>query len=249
MGLAFQNLMGPPSNYSRPFFDLLVESNPNIHNVFALQCCDWSNGYESSAHMVDGSFDVGGVNKANFHLPLLYTPVTERNFWAVDMLDVQVQGVSALPHYRKRNDTIRTEKERQIAIENKDLPEMPQTIVDSGTSNLVFTMDLYDNVLKMIKKAVKTEYSDKIWSGDECLDLKTDLSSFWPNISLVFAGGNVDDPPFALVIPPCRYLSKTAKEDCDNGIDGYSFSIEGGEMDDGNIVGQVAYEVCLVKGS
>ena len=102
IGLAFPGLLGPPANYTLPFFDLLTQ-HTHLPAVFALQCCGWQNdtAVEYNAEYAQGALDLGGINRAHVSGEIFYTPITERLFYAVDLIDIRVDGVSTMPTYRR----------------------------------------------------------------------------------------------------------------------------------------------------
>ena len=169
IGLAFPGLLGPPANYTLPFFDLFTQRT-HRPAVFALQCCGWQNdsSQEYNAEYAQGALDLGGVNRDHVTGDVYYTPITERLFYAVDLIDIRVDGVSTMPTYRRPANAqyrrkhhkrhhghrggrgsqegvaVNPEKAEEGQSEGADLewaglPFPPQTIVDSGTSNLVST--------------------------------------------------------------------------------------------------------------
>ena len=305
IGLAFPGLLGPPANYTLPFFDLFTQRT-HRPAVFALQCCGWQNdsSQEYNAEYAQGALDLGGVNRDHVHGEVFYTPITERLFYAVDLLDIRVNGVSTMPTYRRPANAqyrrrhrkrhhghsaghqssegvkVDPEKAEEGQSEGADLqwaelPFPPQTIVDSGTSNLVspqsphpplwpifrphpsplrcvsvsllavgqvFTPDIFNRTVAQIQRHV-TDQPDSVWDGEECVhhsDDGTDVTSAWPTLTLVLAGEE-DEPPFALDIPPCRYLAKAPAKECKDGVAGHAFAIESAQ-DEGIILGQVVYE-------
>ena len=306
IGLAFPGLLGPPANYTLPFFDLLTQ-HTHLPSVFALQCCGWQNdsSQEYNAEYAQGALDLGGVNRQHVHGTVYYTPITERLFYAVDLIDVRVNGVSTMPTYRRPANAQYRRKHRHgedggkhnkkgssYHIKEEDteegqgegsdlrwaeLPFPPQSIVDSGTSNLVsnttphplpslfmrpspvsspsavlcgslcvveqiFTPDIFNRTIAEIQRHV-VDQPDSVWEGEECIHHSSDgsdVTSSWPILTLVLAGEG-DDPPFALDIPPCRYLAKAPAKECKDHIAGHAFAIER-EEEEGVILGQVIYE-------
>ena len=253
IGLAFRGLIGPPVNYSAPLMDVVADRS-GVDNEFALQCCGWSD--DDGDEYASGALDIGGVDAAHFAGPIAYTAVTERLFWAVDMIDVRIGGTSVMPKYRRANTA-----QYRLASEADDIEEgesaggndqswaatpfQPQTIVDSGTSNLIFTEDLFTRTVQQIKRLVPAGVSDGVWSGDECVPHRADGTSAiadWPMIELVFAEIRAGDTPFVLSLPPCRYMAAAPISECSNGVAGHTFSLESIEANEGNILGQVLYE-------
>ena len=271
IGLAFPGLLGPPANYTLPFFDLLT-SHTGLPAVFALQCCGWQNDSEQeyNAEYAQGALDLGGVNRRHVRGQLFYTPIVERLFYAVDLIDIRVGGVSTMPTYRRpANAQYRRRERRQhgggssssrggashLPVEETEegqaeganlrwaeLPFPPQAIVDSGTSNLIFTPDIWNLTVQQLQSLVPQQ-PDAVWQGDECIHHSPDgrdLTATWPMLTLVLAGEE-DAPPFALSIPPCRYLAKAPAKECRDGEPGHAFAIEQA-ADEGVILGQVVYE-------
>ena len=121
------------------------------------------------------------------------------------------------------------------------LPFPPQSIVDSGTSNLIFTPDIFNLTVAELHR--HQPQPDAVWQGEECIHHSedgTDITDAWPTLTLVLAG-EANGPPFALHIPPCRYLAKAPAKECKDGVAGHAFAIEW-EQDEGVILGQVVYE-------
>ena len=111
IGLAFPGLLGPPANYTLPFFDLLTQ-HTHLPAVFALQCCGWQKRHGGGVQCgvcTGRAVDLGGINRAHVSGEIFYTPITERLFYAVDLIDVRVDGVSTMPMYRRPADaTVQT---------------------------------------------------------------------------------------------------------------------------------------------
>ena len=262
IGLAFPGLLGPPANYTLPFFDLLTQ-HAHLPAVFALQCCGWQNNTaaEYNAEYAQGALDLGGINRAHVSGEIFYTPITERLFYAVDLIDIRVDGVSTMPMYRRPADaqyrrrhlkgekaTKHVERSEEGQAEGAqlhwaELPFPPQTIVDSGTSNIILTPDIFNRTVAQLKKTVPSQ-SEAVWRGEQCIQHspndRRDITASWPTLTLVLAGEE-DEPPFALHIPPCRYLAKAPAKECKDGRPGHAFAIES-EEDEGVILGQVVYE-------
>ena len=267
IGLAFPGLLGPPANYTLPFFDLLT-AHTHLPAVFALQCCGWQNdsSQEYNAEYAQGALDLGGVNRKHVRGDVYYTPITERLFYAVDLVDIRVDGVSTMPVYRRPasaqyrrrrrradahrhsdDDGPREEDTEEGQGENAglrwaELPFPPQSIVDSGTSNLVFTPDIFNLTVAQLQRLVPAQ-PDAVWDGEECIHHSpdgSDVTATWPILTLVL-GGEGSEPPFALDIPPCRYLAKAPAKECKDGVAGHAFAIESND-NEGVILGQVVYE-------
>ena len=94
-----------------------------------------------------------------------------------------------------------------------------------------------------MKKLVPSQ-SEAVWRGEQCIqhssDDRRDITASWPTLTLILAGEE-DEQPFALHIPPCRYLAKAPAKECKDGRPGHAFAIES-EEDEGVILGQVVYE-------
>ena len=262
IGLAFPGLLGPPANYTLPFFDLLTQ-HTHLPAVFALQCCGWQNdtAAEYNAEYAQGALDLGGINRAHVSGDIFYTPITERLFYSVDLIDVRVDGVSTMPTYRRPAEaqyrrrhrkgeklTKHVERTEEGQAEGAQLhwaqlPFPPQSIVDSGTSNIIFTPDIFNRTVAEMKKLVPAQ-SEAVWRGEQCIQHsandRRDITASWPTLTLVLAG-EADEEPFALHIPPCRYLAKAPAKECKDGRAGHAFAIES-EEDEGIILGQVVYE-------
>ena len=262
IGLAFPGLLGPPANYTLPFFDLLTQ-HTHLPAVFALQCCGWQNdtAAEYNAEYAQGALDLGGINRAHVSGEIFYTPITERLFYAVDLIDIRVDGVSTMPMYRRPVDAQYRRRHRKGERASKhverteegqsegaqlhwaQLPFPPQSIVDSGTSNIILTPDIFNRTVAQLKKVVPSQ-SEAVWRGEQCIQHspndRRDITASWPTLTLVLAG-EADEQPFALHIPPCRYLAKAPAKECKDGRPGHAFAIES-EEDEGVILGQVVYE-------
>ena len=262
IGLAFPGLLGPPANYTLPFFDLLTQ-HTHLPAVFALQCCGWQNdtAAEYNSEYAQGALDLGGINRAHVDGEIWYTPITERLFYAVDMIDIRVDGVSTMPMYRRPADAQYRRRHRKGVHGSKraerteegesqgaelhwaGLPFPPQTIVDSGTSNIILTPDIWNRTVAAMKQLVPSQ-PEAVWRGEQCIQHSSqehkDVTASWPTLTLVLAGEE-GEQPFALHIPPCRYLAKAPAKECKDGRAGHAFAIEMDE-DEGIILGQVVYE-------
>jgi hypothetical protein len=65
------------------------------------------------------------------------------------------------------------------------LPRIPETIIDSGTSNIILPQSLWLPLVHHLKQKV-TIQSPKFWSGHECLrDDDSNVNDKWPNITIV----------------------------------------------------------------
>lgn len=257
IGLGFTGLLGPPTNYTIPLFDSIAV-HAGLPRIFSLQCCGWQNDtlHEYNPEYAEGALDLGGPNTAHYKGPIFYSPIIERLFYAVDMIDVRIADVSVMPSYRRtaaslyrrpedaNADQGQLPDESHIAWSRRPFP--PQTIVDSGTSNIVFTAELWNNTIEALKKLVPPQ-PDAVWRGEDCLAHNgggRDITVDWPDLQITLAGDS-DSAPFTLTIPPCNYLPKAPAKECSNGKPGHAFSIEM-ETDEGNILGQVVYEAFYV---
>jgi len=102
----------------------------------------------------------------------------------------------------------------------------------------VFPPEVFDVMLAVLK--IKSpSISDKVWSGEECIQHGDNLSMLFPTITIVLAGTG-SKAPFGLVLPPCRYMVQAPHDQCD-GKPGHIFSIDR-IADVGIILGQPVFQ-------
>lgn len=263
VGLAYSELLGPPTNYTRPFIDVLTEYN-DLPHIFSMQCCGWderddrwnlhhtgdnaefsSQVNKQAYEYAHGALDIGGIKQSHFTGEIVYTPITHKLYYGIDLIDIRVGNVSVMPSYQMiDNDDV---LHQQNAINNKPDPSLnkqPETIIDSGTSNISLTPDLYELLLAELKKYAPSGLSDKFWSGDDCIphDTGYNILQQFPDIYLTFAGQH-DQYDFTLLLSPCRYLARAPASECDNKITGHALSIDKTDtFEEGNILGQTLFE-------
>jgi hypothetical protein len=112
-----------------------------------------------------------------------------------------------------------------------------------SASNVVLPPEVFDAVVNEIKKQVGnlvSPFSDKVWSGDECIPEDTDINIHFPDFVVTLRSPS-SHLVFDLIIPPSKYFAKAPLSQCDNGIEGYAFSI-GGMEGQGIILGQPFFE-------
>lgn len=200
IGFAFKALA--ESDAPTPFKDLV--NAKIVPNVFSM-CLTKTGGY-----MVLGS---DGSDLLELRTAYKYTPITHEEYYAVNMLDVLVDGHS-------------------IGVPSK---AYGLTIVDSGTSDLALPRTAMKALLNKLKE-LKLEELYGLY--ESCVPITESVLATLPQLSVVLqpAASNGSDAPVIIDIAPKNYLCGHG-DLCGCDVGTYTLNIDSQSDSDGTILG------------
>jgi len=138
LGLGYPRLAKPDSSVV-PVFDQFV-LNGISEDKFSMQLCSSSELDPSAEPTVAGTMIFGEIDEEMYKGDLLYTPVVKKWYYEVIVTDIAVNGISLGFNCKKYN--------------------YDKTIVDSGTTNLRVSEEIFDSIIMNLKKYDKvSQYS------------------------------------------------------------------------------------------
>jgi len=209
-----------------------------------------------------GAFDIGGVRHEHFKGDIVYTPIVHKEYYAVDLIDIRVHNVSVMPIYKTASvddkkphyaSTVNAITQQQADMLNIAIQDAPESIIDSGTSSILFVPDIHAKIVEEVKRYVaitaphelQKDLNDKFWAGDYCIPHGTHVIDYFPDVYLTFAGVE-EGLPFTLLLPACRYISRAPSHECENAVPGHAFALDkSDDYDEGNVIGQALFEVSI----
>ena len=209
-GQLFRLAFPDPSNNFTPVLTQLFfggekkKSNDNepseqqLQPIFGLQSC----GYEPILKVGgDGALDLGGFDSSHFEGQIQWSPVVEARYWGVHMTAVRLGHSSSVESESSLN--LLPEEQRTALDEHGHA----RTVVDSGTSMLLFDPDTYASILDTLRSTLPDAKNlpDAFYDGQACAQLDEIDITKWPSLVLEFAGEKEEDP-IKLSIPACRYV-------------------------------------------
>jgi len=162
VGLGFSDLSNDGVG---TLLDQVWKTNSNISKIFSMQCC----GYDGTKQLGTGSLVVGGVDSNFYTGEFSFTPLTRAAWYCVDMEDVLVGGASITDGISSSASSC-------------------DTIVDSGTSSLQLSADVYERFMSELPAT---------YNPQTCI--KGEQLGEFPDITISLAGG------VTLNIPPTLY--------------------------------------------
>jgi len=153
---------------------------------------------------------------------LLYTPVVKKWYYEVVITDIAVGGESLNLDCKKYN--------------------YDKTIVDSGTTNLRVSEEVFDAILDRLKKFDKLGVPDDFWIGRQMMCWNYDKTPWeeFPDMSISLLSSISNSKEFRLKIPPQLYLRETIEHGPLLGQHCYKFAIT--KADKGTVIGAVIME-------
>jgi len=202
VGFAYSGLISSDEPFT-PLFDSVVSAS-NIANVFAMQCCGWTGSNAAGT----GTLTLGGYDSALHSGELTYTPITMELYYCVEMTSPAASSSpSSSPsnpddnYYYGYEDGYKQFFDKRFKVNetqtsaSRQLSEMADcgTIIDSGTSALVFTESIYQAISSKIESAASS-------AGISLNCVTKDDLKHLPCVTLEFNGG------VTLSVPPALYF-------------------------------------------
>ena len=186
-----------------PLFDSVRQAS-QLQNIFALQCCGWTGSTSSGT----GTLTLGGYDETLFTGSLAWTPIYRELYYCVNMTSPAAPSSYAYDYNGEGEEEV------------NGIPDC-NTIIDSGTSALVFVEPIYDTIVDSISNALSNA------GGDGSCVRESDLPSL-PCVKLELDGG------VTLSVPPSLYFQPVPGSTC------RQFLISKGSAP--NIIGQAMME-------
>lgn len=200
LGLAYPVLAKPDASIT-PVFDSLVQYLSYPH-VFALQLCapHINTSIEGDIISLGGNFSIGyGLDLIDGDyqsLGYMYADIVKQSFYEVLITSISVSGVElGLPCSNYNNK---------------------YTIVDSGTTDLVFNEDTYNALIQVLKKHTEVLSSGSsppasFWKGDSVISLNIDHDfKMFPTFSISLQSHN-STKQLRISVPPQLYLKRVTE--------------------------------------
>ncbi|XP_027053766.1 beta-secretase 1-like [Pocillopora damicornis] len=220
LGLGYARLSKPDSSVL-PVFDQFVNAGV-VKDSFSMQLCGSSEIDLSSEPTVAGTMVFGEVDNELYEGDLLFTPVVKKWYYEVVITDIAVGGESLALDCKKYN--------------------YDKTIVDSGTTNLRVSEEVFDAILDRLKKFDKLGVPDEFWIGRQMMCWNYDKTPWeeFPDMSISLLSTISNSKEFRLKIPPQLYLRETIERGPLPGQHCYKFAIT--KADKGTVIGAVIME-------
>lgn len=220
LGLGYPRLSKPDSSVL-PVFDQFVNDGV-VKDSFSMQLCGSSEIEFSSEPTVAGTMVFGEVDEELYEGDLLYTPVVKKWYYEVVITDIAVGGESLNLDCKKYN--------------------YDKTIVDSGTTNLRVSEEVFEGILDRLKKFDKLGVPEEFWIGRQMMCWNYDKTPWeeFPDMSISLLSSISNSKEFRLKIPPQLYLRETIERGPLPGQHCYKFAIT--KADKGTVIGAVIME-------
>eukprot|EP00112_Aurelia_sp_Birch-Aquarium-sp1_P021149 Seg562.4 transcript_id=Seg562.4/GoldUCD/mRNA.D3Y31 product="Beta-secretase 1" protein_id=Seg562.4/GoldUCD/D3Y31 len=220
LGLGYARLAKPDSNVV-PVFDQFV-LNGVTDDKFSMQLCSSSELDPSAEPTVAGTMVFGEIDEELYKGDMLYTPVVKKWYYEVIVTDIAVNGISLGFNCKKYN--------------------YDKTIVDSGTTNLRVSEEIFDSIITNLKKYDKLGVPDEFWIGRQMMCWNYDKTPWeeFPDMSISLLSAASTSKEFTLKIPPQLYLRETIERGPLPGQHCYKFAITKAEK--GTVIGAVIME-------
>ncbi|XP_042907047.1 beta-secretase 1 [Parasteatoda tepidariorum] len=222
LGLAYPAVAKPNSSIS-PFFDAIRKAQ-NINDVFSISLCGPS---FSDSRGSDGKLHFGFISARYYSGKIMYSPITRERLYEITLTTLRVGS-------------------KEIAVNCEELND-PRSSVDTGTTQLLVSSLVYNEIISKIKLHVSEEESQsgvvgnvsKFWLNDTaaCVPKMYFNISLFPDLFISFY--HTDNSYFNLVISPELYLLPFQEFSIENTC----FTLGIGVSDVGTIVGST-----LLKG-
>jgi len=220
LGLGYPRLAKPDSSVV-PVFDQFV-LNGISEDKFSMQLCSSSELDPSAEPTVAGTMIFGEIDEEMYKGDLLYTPVVKKWYYEVIVTDIAVNGISLGFNCKKYN--------------------YDKTIVDSGTTNLRVSEEIFDSIIMNLKKYDKLGVPDEFWIGRQMMCWNYDKTPWeeFPDMSISLLSASSSSKEFTLKVPPQLYLRETIERGPLPGQHCYKFAITKAEK--GTVIGAVIME-------
>ncbi|XP_055867846.1 beta-secretase 1-like [Biomphalaria glabrata] len=190
LGLGYKGLARPSSSIT-PFWDSVLESHPDLEDIFSMSLCGSAFVHTSGELLRQGSLIFGGIVPSLSRTPLLYAPITRELYYEVVLTDIAVANKPLGLHCKEYN--------------------FDKTMVDSGTTNIRLPTKVFNELVAVIHKDVKADgnvlgITSSFYDGESILcfaDLATLFVSF-PVISFELMMS--ENSSFKLHLSPQHYL-------------------------------------------
>eukprot|EP00794_Sanderia_malayensis_P011178 gene11178-12352_t len=220
LGLGYSRLAKPDSSVV-PVFDQFVLDGVT-DDRFSMQLCSSSELDPSAEPTVAGTMVFGDLDEELYKGDLLYTPVVKKWYYEVIVTDIAVNGISLGLHCKKYN--------------------YDKTIVDSGTTNLRVSEEIFEAIVTNLKKYDKLGVPDEFWIGRQMMCWNYDKTPWeeFPDMSISLLSATSSLKEFTLKVPPQLYLRETIERGPLPGQHCYKFAIT--KADKGTVIGAVIME-------
>ncbi|XP_005107565.1 beta-secretase 1 [Aplysia californica] len=131
LGLAYADLAQPDSSLV-PFWDSLIEQNPELEDVFSMLLCGSSFVHTRDEPLMEGTLIFGGIDPSLSASPILYTPIYKTWYYEVVITDMAVDDVSLDMDCKEYN--------------------FDKTIVDSGTTTIRLPYAVFKALVAAIER-------------------------------------------------------------------------------------------------
>ncbi|XP_028405521.1 beta-secretase 1-like [Dendronephthya gigantea] len=222
LGLAYSRLSKPDSSVV-PVFDQFV-GDGIVQDSFSMQLCGSSELDPIADPTVAGTMVFGGIDSSLYDGEMLYTPIVKKWYYEVVITDIAVNTM-----------------QESLGLDCKKY-NYDKTIVDSGTTHLRVSADVYDGILAKIKKYDKLQVPDDFWNGKQMMcwtDDRTPWNKF-PDIYISLLLSTTSSKYFTLKVPPQLYLRETIERGLFDSQRCYKFAITKAER--GTVIGAVIME-------
>lgn len=222
LGLAYSRLSKPDSTVI-PVFDQFVE-NGIVKDSFSMQLCGSSELDPLADPTVAGTMVFGGIDADLYDGEMLYTPIVKKWYYEVVITDIAV------------NTT-----QESLNLDCKKY-NYDKTIVDSGTTNLRVSEEVYNGILTKLKKYDKLHSPDDFWNGKQMMCWTYDKTPWdkFPNLYISLLSSVSSSKHFTLKVPPQLYLRETIERGPYDSQRCYKFAIT--KADKGTVIGAVIME-------
>ncbi|KXJ15039.1 beta-secretase 1 [Exaiptasia diaphana] len=221
LGLGYARLAKPDSSVV-PVFDQFVRERAVQKDSFSMQLCGSSEIEPSSEPTVAGTMVFGDIDDELYKGDMLYTPIVKKWYYEVVITDIAVDGESLNLDCKKYN--------------------YDKTIVDSGTTNLRVSEEVFNSILDRLRKFDRLGVPDDFWYGRQMMCWNYDKTPWeeFPDMSISLLSSISPSKEFRLKIPPQLYLRETIEHGPLLGQHCYKFAITRAEK--GTVIGAVIME-------
>ncbi|KAK3754035.1 hypothetical protein QZH41_020303 [Actinostola sp. cb2023] len=216
LGLGYARLAKPDSSVI-PVFDQFVRQKAVLKDSFSMQLCGSSEIEPSAEPTVAGTMVFGGIDDELYKGDLLYTPIVKKWYYEVVITDIAVDGESLNLDCKKYN--------------------YDKTIVDSGTTNLRVSEEIFTSILERLRKFDRLGVPDDFWFGRQMMCWNYDKTPWeeFPDMSISLLSSISPSKEFRLKIPPQLYLRETIEHGPLLGQHCYKFAITRAEKAEGRL--------------
>lgn len=167
LGLGYSQLSMPDKS-TMPFWDTVVQENPDLEDVFSMHLCGSSFNQTNEEPLMEGSLIFGGVIESLSSSPIYYTPIFKQLYYEVVLTDIMVSGKSLNMKCKEYN--------------------FDKTIVDSGTTNIRLPKKVFNTVVKAIDQHIQENGLENLgasfYNGDDVLCL-LNIEEFYRSFPII----------------------------------------------------------------